>query len=610
MTACIDVALQCNQVDNCSEGEDEVGCAFECQNGEVECLNNIRRTCVGGTWENIEDCMNFDCRVVGDDTACIDPNPPVCEADETRCENNVFERCEGGQWQIGEDCKDFVCRNIPDQGFGCVNPDDIGCADGFRRCDLENNRRQVCREDMWVVEEECNGDTECRFIDATTTECFDPNAAVCQDGQEQCNGDRPEVCVNGQWAPGVACAEGFVCQESQPGVTECVEFAGCDAGTERCNARGQRERCTDNSWTFLAECPNGLTCTVLDDGRSDCIVVAVCANGEQRCEQNWREECVDGQWVQQSFCGNQRCELSVDGDAQCGAVAGCQEGAQRCNFLDNIPETCTNGNWVEGNWCGDDAECTEVDGRAECVDPNACVEGAARCLNDTRQICRNRNWVDEPCGNGEQCAERDGGAICEVLDPCAACGDEFDRVCGADGNTYQNDCQATCRQVAVAHRGACCINNEQYSRCFLGRCATCAEVDPTRPVFNPDDGTCGRCADVTPAFDEARQQCVTCVEIDMNQPYWNANTSSCEACPNDRPLWNNAECVACPADQPVWDADASRCEACPQDQPVFNENARLCEACQGKYPGLQPGHRSMRSMCDAETCLECSDQSV
>ena len=298
---CIDVALQCNQVDNCSEGEDEVGCAFECQNGEVECLNNIRRTCVGGTWENIEDCMNFDCRVVGDDTACIDPNPPVCEADETRCENNVFERCEGGQWQIGEDCKDFVCRNIPDQGFGCVNPDDIGCADGFRRCDLENNRRQVCREDMWVVEEECNGDTECRFIDATTTECFDPNAAVCQDGQEQCNGDRPEVCVNGQWAPGVACAEGFVCQESQPGVTECVEFAGCDAGTERCNARGQRERCTDNSWTFLAECPNGLTCTVLDDGRSDCIVVAVCANGEQRCEQNWREECVDGQWVQQSF---------------------------------------------------------------------------------------------------------------------------------------------------------------------------------------------------------------------------------------------------------------------------------------------------------------------
>ena len=47
------------------------------------------------------------------------------------------------------------------------------------------------------------------------------------------------------------------------------------------------------------------------------------------------------------------------------------------------------------------------------------------------------------------------------LDDCL-CTEEWDPVCGVDGNTYSNACYATCEYVVIAYEGEC-VNNDECS---------------------------------------------------------------------------------------------------------------------------------------------------
>jgi hypothetical protein len=49
-----------------------------------------------------------------------------------------------------------------------------------------------------------------------------------------------------------------------------------------------------------------------------------------------------------------------------------------------------------------------------------------------------------------------GPGVCLTFDPDSACVLLYDPVCGCDGETYNNMCEARSRHgVNIAHRGAC-----------------------------------------------------------------------------------------------------------------------------------------------------------
>jgi Cys-rich repeat protein len=69
--------------------------------------------------------------------------------------------------------------------------------------------------------------------------------------------------------------------------------------------------------------------------------------------------------------------------------------------------------------------------------------------------------ADGDCGEREYCAREeigdcDGPGVCLAYDPDSTCVLLFDPVCGCDGETYSNGCEARSRHgVNIAHRGAC-----------------------------------------------------------------------------------------------------------------------------------------------------------
>jgi len=90
-----------------------------------------------------------------------------------------------------------------------------------------------------------------------------------------------------------------------------------------------------------------------------------------------------------------------------------------------------------------------------------------------------------------------------------ACPQIYMPVCGVDGMTYGNSCEADCNNVAVAHQGACldeCVSNAdciQYADGIGGCCGAClpktapmpAMIQCLRPCDMPTTCPCvlGRC---------------------------------------------------------------------------------------------------------------------
>lgn len=149
----------------------------------------------------------------------------------------------------------------------------------------------------------------------------------------------------------------------------------------------------------------------------------------------------------------------------CGTIAGiecsaantfCKFPAGECNVSDNqgvctpIPEACPE---IYDPVCACDGLTYDNECFADAAQVS--IDHAGACNGD---VCG--GFMGLPCGPGEYCKHPIGEChISDNFGVCVgmpiACPDVWDPVCGCDGMTYGNECEAEAVGVSLAHEGAC-----------------------------------------------------------------------------------------------------------------------------------------------------------
>ncbi len=133
----------------------------------------------------------------------------------------------------------------------------------------------------------------------------------------------------------------------------------------------------------------------------------------------------------------------------CKLVAGVCSPTETVGVCIAVPQVCTE---IFSPVCGCDGATYS----------NACVADAAGVNVDHEGECGGRvcgGIAGLSCNEGEFCKMDDGQCCCDFQGVCVerveACIQLFDPVCGCDGNTFANACEANIAGVNVDHTGAC-----------------------------------------------------------------------------------------------------------------------------------------------------------
>jgi len=347
--------------------------------------------------------------------------------------------------------------------------------DCLANCDArvtpQNTCEGVCHSGFWVDDEgachcgdECRDDTGCELgWECAQGECFEPTCS-CLEGRDPVCGHDGVTYRNAcearcagvlESAPG-ECAE--VCPELACELSCASGFVLDAQGCELCECQDPCETCPS---TYAPVCTeNGAT--VSNRCLAWCTGERIAYTGE--CERDCDEpacdvECPHGFVRDALGCPTCECveiepECVDDGTPVCGADGNTHRSAcvaeaagVRIMLQQACPELCHGD-----RECPDGYVCRAGVYRLPDCDP-AAADCFAVCVLPERE-CEPTSLAPG-CERGDVCTD-DG--LCETPADCGRdCAEVYIPVCGADGETYGNECRAECAGVEWT-AGECCTD--------------------------------------------------------------------------------------------------------------------------------------------------------
>jgi len=222
----------------------------------------------------------------------------------------------------------------------------------------------------------------------------------------------------------LSCDAGEFCKYSDDSCSPGDETGVCEPVPEVCGEI-YAPVCGCDDKTYDNEClANAEGVSVASDGK--------CGQPSDVCGP-MEEECGEGEF----------CKYPISASCGTDTEAGvCTPKPETCT-LDDVPVCGCDGE-TYSNACEADAEGVSVASDGECDQPSKVCGG----------------WTSEKCDEGEfcdypndSCAKADGVGVCKPVPE--SCDGNYDPVCGCDGETYSNICEATREGMSSVSPGEC-----------------------------------------------------------------------------------------------------------------------------------------------------------